>query len=132
LRWLNFAFPAFCYDLALLLDNFSELSHRKDFENERLLVLIAELLNEFDEGLVLFVQARRWAEKEDALKQRLPPARNVELAEDIEQNLCLSACRGAYEAKGRRQGREGLTVLTFHPFACPAVHRDVSIRAFHL
>ena len=69
LRGFDFAFATFRDDLPLLLDDFAELGHREIFENERLLVLIAELLNLFDEGLVLFVQARRWAEKEDALKQ---------------------------------------------------------------
>ena len=106
--------------------------HRKDFENERLLVLIAELLNELDKGLILLVEARRWAKQEDALKQGLSPARNVELAEDIKQNLRVSASCGTYEAKGRRQGCKGLAIFSFNPFACPAVHRDVSIRAFHL
>ena len=84
LMGFDFAFATFCHDLALVLDDFTELGHRKVFENERFLVLIAELLDEFDEGLVLFVQTHCWAEKEDALKQGLPAAGNVEVAEDIE------------------------------------------------
>ena len=63
------------------------------------LVLVAELLNEFDEGLVLFVQTHRRAEKEDALKQGLPTAGNVEFAEDIVQYLCLPSTGGGNQAK---------------------------------
>ena len=69
MRGLDFAFATFRHDLALILDDFSEFGHRKHFENERFLVLVAELLDEFDEGFVLFVQTRRWAEEEDALKR---------------------------------------------------------------
>ena len=132
MRWLDFAFATFCHDLALVLDDSAELGHREVFENERFLVLIAELLDEFDEGLVLFVQTRRGAEEEDALKQGLPPAGNVEFAEEIKQYLGLSTTGRRDEAEGRWQRRKRLAVLTFHPFACPAVHRDASILAFHL
>ena len=48
---------------------------------------------------LVFVQARRWAEKEDALKQGLPAAGNVEFAEEIDKNLALSTAGGHYQGK---------------------------------
>jgi hypothetical protein len=68
LRRLHLPFAAFFNDLALLFDDLSELVHRKDLENERFLFLIGKLLDEFDEGFVLLVEARCRGEEEDALK----------------------------------------------------------------
>jgi hypothetical protein len=68
LNWLYSTLATFCDDLALLVDDFAKLVHRTDLENERFLGLIAELLDKFDERLVLVVESDRRAKKKNALK----------------------------------------------------------------
>ena len=98
LRGLDLAFAAFLHYFVLFFDDFAEFGHRKDLENARFLALIL-FVDEFDEGLVLFVQAHRWAEKEDALKQGFPGAGNVEFAEDINQYDRFPSTGGHYQGK---------------------------------
>jgi hypothetical protein len=66
---LDFAFTAFCHDLALIVDDLTEFGHGEVLKDARFLALIAELLDEGDEGLVLFIEACRGRKEEDALKQ---------------------------------------------------------------
>jgi hypothetical protein len=100
LRRFDFSFPTFRHDLALIVDDLTEFGHGEVLKDARFLALIAELLDEFDEGLVLFVEARRGRKEEDALKQRLPRPIAIEFAEDIEQLLCLSTTRWRDQTKG--------------------------------
>ena len=124
----DFPFAALLHDLSLLVDDLPELAHGELLEDQGLAVLVAELLDELDEGLVLLVQARRGREEEDARKERLSRFRDVEFAEDVEELHRLPSAGGGNEAEGRRQAREGLSVLAVDPFRGAAVNGDLSIR----